>query len=244
MICRLYGGISVTSNITLFLDDSFFFKSLSLLLPFYSASVDRKNGISWKWTPAGDFSCASTYKISHHTWEIALNHNFLWKLKIPMKVRIFIWLMIENKILTQEVLQNQGCTVQPSCHLCNMNCLEILYHIMWSCPYASAFRRGFLAHYNLTFNIGGDIRAKWDLAQPRCSKLRGIHINKVWSAWVWALWRKKNRKLFWQKEIRVPVIQDTRMSNFSQEIVNKTLGRVRALATSPMRVYGIIFYTL
>lgn len=109
---------------------SFFAKDLSLLLPFCSASIKLEGGAC--------FSCASAYRAMHHSGVISASQKALWTIKIPMKVRIFLWLMLDNKILTQQVLHSRGCQVQVGCHLCSSTAMETRDHLMWNCGYASA----------------------------------------------------------------------------------------------------------
>lgn len=110
---RLLHGVTATMQLAQGdLEDSFFVKDLASLRPLYNASIELDKGIKkWKWTNNEIFSCASAYRIMHNSGLIVLNHEKLWKIKVPMKVRIFIWLMIDNKILTQQVLIYRGCAV-------------------------------------------------------------------------------------------------------------------------------------
>jgi hypothetical protein len=114
---RLY-GITEAAHLTAYADDSSFLKELSGLIPFYSASIWRDNGLVWRWNSSHKFTCASAYHTLHQRGILSSDYKILWKLRAPMKVRIFVWLMRENKILTQEVLQFRGCSVQPACQLC------------------------------------------------------------------------------------------------------------------------------
>lgn len=67
-----------------------------------------------------------------------------------MKIRIFIWLMWDNKILTQQVLISRGCSVQTGCHLCQSVNMEIRDHMLWDCIFAQIFWIGLQAQHNIS----------------------------------------------------------------------------------------------
>ena len=46
-------------------------------------------------------------------------YKFLWKLMIPLKVKIFIWLALKNIILTKDNLVKRGWTGNEHCHFCS-----------------------------------------------------------------------------------------------------------------------------
>lgn len=95
----LYGWQVAASLESPGMDKLFFLKDLTRLLLFYKCSVEKIGpDTAWKWTPSGAFSCSSAYRTLHHTWVISATQSRLWRIKVPMKVRIFIWLMVDRKM--------------------------------------------------------------------------------------------------------------------------------------------------
>lgn len=110
---------------------SFFVKDLVNLLPFFKYSIDQDGGTSkWGWSALGVFSCSLAYRAMHNEGFISSTQKPLWIIKVPMKVMIFIWLMLDNKILTQNVLTYRGCPIPTGCHLCGKDIVETKDHIM------------------------------------------------------------------------------------------------------------------
>ncbi|CAL8090817.1 unnamed protein product [Prunus armeniaca] len=79
-------------------------KLLQALLPkavkkIISIHVDFEGNLPftciWGPTSNGTFSCKVYYELS-----IGSSWNFIWKLKIPPRVKVFIWLLTQKKILT------------------------------------------------------------------------------------------------------------------------------------------------
>jgi hypothetical protein len=63
----------------------------------YGLNAHRDRAV-WDWEKSGKFSVKSTYKqlCSH---EYGPNFKNLWKAKIPLKTRIFMWLVFQRKII-------------------------------------------------------------------------------------------------------------------------------------------------
>jgi len=57
----------------------------------------------WVWEKSGMFSVKSLYEHMFHT-EIYKPNKRLWKAKIPLKIKLFMWLVSENAILTKNNL--------------------------------------------------------------------------------------------------------------------------------------------
>lgn len=121
-------------------ETSFFVNNLAINHSFYQCSVEMVNGQKkWRWTPSGDFSCASPYRMMHNGGILSLTQKHLWKIKVPQKVRVFVWLMLDGKILTKQTLLTRGGTIQTGCHLCEADLIETRDHIMWNCGYLVRF---------------------------------------------------------------------------------------------------------
>lgn len=73
--------------------------------------------IKWMLTKDGVFTVKSLYrKLSVN--EIGFPHKFMWKAKIPYKIKIFLWLVIKNSILTRDNLLKRGWSGNSQCLFC------------------------------------------------------------------------------------------------------------------------------
>ena len=61
-------------------------------------------------------------------------HRALWNLKIPEKLRCFIWLLTKNRVLTWEQLKKWGFQGPSLCYLCKKN-EESTQHLFMDCNY-------------------------------------------------------------------------------------------------------------
>jgi zinc-binding in reverse transcriptase len=59
-----------------------------------------------------------------------------WKLRIPSKVKIFLWLLHRNRILTNANLRKNNWPCGATCVLCSMAIEEDADHLFFRCHYA------------------------------------------------------------------------------------------------------------
>lgn len=64
-------------------------------------------------------------------------NNFLWSNNLPMKIVLFGWLVLKNKVLTWEKLRKRGWFGPGRCGLCREN-EEIVNHLFISCPFVQS----------------------------------------------------------------------------------------------------------
>lgn len=214
-IAMIYGTLNA-STISNSASASFFVKGLGSLHGFYecSTTVEIGTGVTkWTWAANGKFSCASAYRALHDRGLRCPHQNALWKLNIPAKVRIFLWLLLQDSVMTLEVLERRGCpTTRTSCILCSSGMQETRDHIIWNCAYAKLFWRGLLPTLNLPqqmYHQVGFIEA-WKVGRDTLQGEDRARWNTGWAAGCWALWRERNRRTFSQKSKIVPMlINDT-----------------------------------
>jgi hypothetical protein len=62
---------------------------------------DEKGSVYWKWTPSRSFIVKSVYE--HLTKdECGPKFQRIWKAKIPIKIKTFMWLIKQQAILTKD----------------------------------------------------------------------------------------------------------------------------------------------
>jgi hypothetical protein len=66
---------------------------------------DQDDRIVWGLDKKG-FSVNSLYKKKVMD-QVSVPYKFLWKSKLPQKIKIFIWLVVRNKILTKDNLKKK-----------------------------------------------------------------------------------------------------------------------------------------
>jgi len=87
--------------------------------------------ISWKFEKNGKFSVKSVYNGLTKN-DSGLYHKRIWKGKIPPKIKIFLWLLTNDAILTKDNLLKRKWSGDPKCVFCEAN--ETITHLFSSVP--------------------------------------------------------------------------------------------------------------
>jgi hypothetical protein len=96
-----------------------------------------------KWTgdnSSGRISVKNVYEAIENkkqNYVIGGWRKFLWSWDCPLKLKLFTWLVAENKILTWENLQHRGFMGPSYCILCKKN-KETMFHLFVECPFTCA----------------------------------------------------------------------------------------------------------
>lgn len=148
--------------------------------------------IWWNLTKNGIFTVKSLYS-ALKTQHYAFPHKKVWKFKIPLKIEVFLWLFLKNKILTKDNLYKRGWKKKDKlCQFCSNT--ESLQHLFFECP---------LAHF-LWNVIGCALNLKPILNKEQLFGSWLSNFNKHMkylvmvgvAAVIWALWRTRNRACF------------------------------------------------
>jgi hypothetical protein len=101
--------------------------------------MDSPYEMVWKRnTSMGIMTGKNTYDaIKTNIWTRSTNwcHNAMWKWDMILKIKVFTWLLMENRILTWENLQIRGWKVSRICAMCKKD-IDTSQHLMLYFPFA------------------------------------------------------------------------------------------------------------
>ena len=97
--------------------------------------VEEEDRCKWLLTKSGSFSVKSMYlalKLGSVKWK----HEGVWLTRVPMKIKVFLWLVFHKSILTKDVLIRRGWKGKDSkCCFCDE--LETIDHLFFGCVMAN-----------------------------------------------------------------------------------------------------------
>ncbi|XP_019152396.1 PREDICTED: uncharacterized protein LOC109149189 [Ipomoea nil] len=100
---------------------------------------DEQRVDSMGWSPNEDksFSTRSAYKLTRQTTGNQENGEWeaTWKLRVPNRIRTFIWLVQHGRIMCNSERRKRGFTADERCAICGAE-KEDVEHTMRSCPAA------------------------------------------------------------------------------------------------------------
>jgi hypothetical protein len=115
----------------------------------------------------------------------------LWSWSCPLKIKLFTWLVVENKILTWDILQRRGFKGPGRCQLCNQSS-ESAYHLFVDCSFVTEVWHNISISLSLTARwLGGTLSAcfkSWYAQRTLFPCLPDVLC--------WYLWKERNLATF------------------------------------------------
>jgi hypothetical protein len=94
---------------------------------------NSQDNIFWNLGKSRKFTVKSVYDGLTKD-DSGLYHKKIWKSKIPAKIKIFLWLMTFDVLLTRDNLRKRKWQGDPCCVFCD--CEESIPHLFFQCPVA------------------------------------------------------------------------------------------------------------
>ena len=135
------------------------------------------------------------------------HHKYIWKMKVPLKIKILMWYLDRKVIPTKDNLKKrdwQGCT---KCCFCDV---ESIPHLFLQCPLSKLLWRT----VHITFNLppttsSTNMFGNWLVGvHPKLKSQIRVRI----CALLWAIWNTRNDCIF----------NRTKVPNFLQVIFKAT----------------------
>lgn len=108
----------------------------------------------WKHSANGTHTAAST-----NSWLLSVHNEahlsplasfrWLWKLEIPEKICMFLWLILHKSLPTNSVRRHRNLVNSPACQVCS-HVMEDTLHYIRDCPHA----RDIWSRLNFTSRVG------------------------------------------------------------------------------------------
>nr|GMD78842.1 LINE-type retrotransposon LIb DNA [Ipomoea batatas] len=137
--------------------------------------------------------------------------DWVWKIKTSERCRMFLWLAVKDKLLTNSVRVKRQLTDDGSCMACGET-HESVDHILKHCDVARVCWR--LTHTPSSFARGSAATfSRW--LRRNCSSadmVNGIPWGLTFSHTCWELWKARNRRIF--EQVRPSPLEIVRRANF------------------------------
>ncbi len=98
---------------------------------------NNPDGIHWRWSTHGTFTVKSAFMFLQ---DDGLRGRFLprlWAIRVPLKVKIFLWLVLRGRVRTKVNLSKRGWTGDVTCNFCS-EAAESIDHLFLACPNTKA----------------------------------------------------------------------------------------------------------
>lgn len=166
--------------------------------------MNTSDTLSWRWEKSGIYTSKSAYSILIPGGRIKWRFTKLWSAMCPRTTKIFMYLALGGRILTQDMLLKRHILSQMGCVMCNSGQLETAIHLLFRCHYAKQV--WVLLSTKLGFSLiktGPSIQVVWIASWEalRCSRSNSDSCSEMkWLVWfvgtAWAIWKEGNEQIF------------------------------------------------
>ena len=174
--------------------------------------------IYWKENKANRFTVRSAYFVAlrlnqggvvehSRAHEDKRVWNKIWRLRVPPKVRNFLWRACSDILPTRANIVKRRLPIDPSCAICGQ-AEESVCHALWECPLAINVWALVKGKLQKSLAVVQDFHS---LARQMEDKLTGKEME-VWAMVAWSIWNARNRFYFEKKQSQPGDILHSAMS--------------------------------
>ena len=109
--------------------------------------TQQPDRLNWKLTKNGEFSIKFMY-LDVINSSVIPRSKHVWKVKVPLKIKVFMWFVHKQVILTKDNLVKRNWTGYTRCSFCDKD--ETIKHLFLECPLAKNLWRTVHLVFNIT----------------------------------------------------------------------------------------------
>ena len=167
--------------------------------------TNMEDSFCWGSTGSGDFTTKSATWRAHENikpdqepWKF----NWIWKLDVMPKIRIFLWQLCHNALPTRAALLHKGIYIDPVCPACLLD-VEDIEHLFVGCH---------MVKKTWDLAVGNNWLSSQPLSHLLHSVRAGLHnlhmardkdLTKV-AILLWSMWKSRNALIF-ENEVPNPM---------------------------------------
>ena len=152
---------------------------------------DVPDTLQWKLSRSGVFSVKSMYADLINTGTIPRTVH-IWKVKVPLKIKVFMWFVHKGVILTKDNLVKRKWEGSKRCCFCDQD--ETIEHLFIKCSLAKLLWRTIHVTFNITPPL--TISHLFDNWLAGVEPKSAAHIRVGACALFWSLWNCRNDVAF------------------------------------------------
>jgi zinc-binding in reverse transcriptase len=107
----------------------------------------------------------------------------IWKAKVTPSCKIFFYLLLNNKLLTQDIMRKRNFDFKPRCVLCQNCPAENVMHLFFLCPFATNVWVSVTTHLGINYAYIGD-------------SVLETYINTYFITTLTLIWKERNNHTF------------------------------------------------
>ncbi|CAJ2666213.1 unnamed protein product [Trifolium pratense] len=157
----------------------------------------------WQWRPDPDtgYTVRGAYQILTSQASVTLHtaENLIWHPQVPLKVSIFAWRLLRDRLPTRANLVNRG-VLSSTANTCVFGCgfAESAHHLFLSCSFAGSLWDLVRDWVDISPVVATTLRDHFAqfTASAGVSRARRSFLQLLWLVCVWVIWIERNHRLF------------------------------------------------
>ena len=147
--------------------------------------------LRWKLTKSGVFTVKSMYIDVINSNSIPTSKH-VWDVKVPLKIKVFMWFVHKQVILTKDNLIKRNWTGPARCSFCDRD--ETIKHLFFDCPLAKVLWQ--TVHIAFNINPPNSVNALFGTWLNGIEPDLARHIRVGVCALLWTIWTCRNDLVF------------------------------------------------
>jgi hypothetical protein len=194
---------------------------------------NRADSVLWALDKKNQFTTKSMYRFLTDRGANSRVAGFIWKSKVPLKIKFFLWQLLNNRLQTAENLATKGWKGSILCCLCG--CLETMDHIFFKCHLTVLVWETICVIFQLSSypKSWEDFCGTWLQGKGPVSVSLTMFI---FSGFAWALWTTRNKIAIDKKFLKAPTdviyIAISLMQKWSVKLKEKDQERLKQIKDS------------
>jgi hypothetical protein len=147
------------------------------------------DSLIWQYDSSGVYSASSLYAIINFRGITPIFIPAVWKIVVPPRIHVFLWLIMHNKIMTRDNMKKRKLNKPEDCVFCSEP--ESVQHLFFDCFVA----RNVWQEVSCFFGkqIGSSIG---NIAQFWVADKKHAAFNSICAAVLWSIWKLRNDLIF------------------------------------------------
>jgi zinc-binding in reverse transcriptase len=156
----------------------------------------QRDHITWKYQQYGIFTVKTCYRAIKEGPHIISSLRVIWNIKMPRRIEVFAWLLLQNKIFTIDNLIKRGWMLPNMCYLCRRQ-QETAQHLFTNCEYTQRVRNMAISDFSASIGISQtliDGNYEEVLLQGHDKKCKRLQMTIYF-----VIWKEKCSRIFREK---------------------------------------------
>jgi hypothetical protein len=146
---------------------------------------DEEDSIIWQFNSSGKYSVQSLYAVLNDRGLRQVYTPVMWKIHVPSRIHVFLWLMANNKTLTRDNLAIRREVNDKTCLFCSEN--ESVKHLFYECCVARNLWGVVAEIIELPLVRDFESMAKWWIRGKKYAV-----VNVIYAAVLWTIWKLRS----------------------------------------------------